>query len=161
MTADADYARTKYEVELDIDYAIRLACLHERLYGRVHKNLRLIQLIGGSAALVSAVGGHQQVVMAVAGVVLAAIAYINLIFDFSERARAHRDYRRKLTTLLAEADQLSQADLQKKLTNTSFDEEVVIEGLRKPAYNQNLQRHGRYSHTVALSRWERFMQAIS
>lgn len=56
MTVDADYQRTRYEANLDLDYKIRLYYLHERLYTRIHKNLRLLQLVGGSAAFASALG---------------------------------------------------------------------------------------------------------
>lgn len=160
MTADADYQRTRYEANLDLDYKIRLYYLHERLYIRIHKNLRLFQLIGGSAAFAGALGKNTDF-MAFSGALLAAIAYINLIFDFSERSRSTRDLRKKLTNFKADSIDLSDQDFEKRLAALAVEDEITIQGLCKPAYNQNLSTHGRYSYQQKLNAWEKILNILA
>lgn len=160
MTADADYQRTRYEANLDLDYKIRLYYLHERLYTRIHKNLRLLQLVGGSAAFASALGKNTDFMVA-SGALLAAIAYINLIFDFSERSRSTKELRKKLTSFKAESIDFSDQDFEKKMTGLAVEDEVTIQGLCKPAYNQNLCTHGRYSYQQKLNLWERLLNLLA
>lgn len=65
------------------------------------------------------------------------------------------------TTLLAQADALALDAIDSRAHAIDADAPTTINGLHKPAYNAVVRSAGRYSYTLPLSRWERFMQAIA
>jgi len=162
MTADADYPRTVHEVRLDICYAVKFYGLHERLYARLDKGIKAIELIAGSGAFYAVTVGYTGATK-VCALVVTVFALLSLVYDFGGRARDMRGTVRNFLQLLTEVDRkgATVASLDKQVAQVGKDAPTTIEGLAKPAYNQNLTSHGFYSAVAPLSRWERFLQAIA
>lgn len=162
MTADADYERSLYEVRMDICYYAKIHALHERLYARADKGLKLFELIAGSGAFYAVTAGH-DVITQWCALLIAVAALFGLVFDLSGRARAMRDAVRMYMDLLAESNKkrVTVESVDEKLARVGRDAPTVIDGLRKPAYNQNVLSHGRGSYVLKLNRWERLLQVIA
>lgn len=162
MAVDADYERTLHEVRLDICYAVKLYALHERLYARLDKGIKAIELIAGSGAFYAVTAGYTEVTK-VCALVVTTFALLSLVYDFGGRARDMRGAERSFLQLLSEADRKGAtiASLDRQIAQAGKDAPTTIEGLAKPAYNQNLARHGFLSSMTPLSRWERFLQSVA
>ena len=162
MTADADYPRSLYEVRMDICYYAKLHVLHERLYARLDKGIKAIELIAGSGAFYAVTAGYTGTTK-VCALVVTTFALLSLVYDYGGRAREMRGAVRNYLQLLSEVDRkgATVASLDKQLAQVGKDAPTTIDGLAKPAYNQNVASHGRYSYALPLSRWERFLQAIA
>lgn len=162
MTADADYPRTLYEVRLDICYAVKLYSIHERLYARLDKGIKAIELIAGSGAFYAVTAGYTGATK-ICALVVTTFALLSLVYDFGGRAREMRGAARNFLQLLTEVERkgATVALLEKQVAQVGKDAPTTIDGLAKPAYNQNLTRHGLYSAVTPLSRWERFLQMIA
>ncbi|QSQ38909.1 hypothetical protein [Xanthomonas translucens] len=162
MTAATDYPRSIYEAKMDAYYYARLHVLHERLYSRLDKLGKLIELVSGSGAFYAVCMAYETLTQTFA-LIVAFIALASLVFDPAGRARVMRDGVRNYMEVVAmcsdEAVSLSAVD--KRLAEIGVDAPTVIDGLRRPAYNQNLASHGRDGYMVALSRYERVLQAIA
>lgn len=160
MTEDATYERSEYEAKMDIAYYARLHVLHERLFSRMDKLGKLLELVAGSGAFYAVTAGHDGATKACA-LLIAVIALAGLVFDPAGRARGMRDAMRNYMLLLSDAEDLPLVEIDKRLARMGADAPTVLEGLRRPAYNQNLVSHGRASYTLPLTKWERFLQAIA
>jgi len=162
MTADADYPRSLYEVRMDICYSAKVFALHERLYARLDKGIKAIELIAGSGAFYAVTAGYTGTTK-VCALVVTTFALLSLVYDFGGRAREMRGAVRNYMQLASEVDRkgATVSSLDKRYALLGKDAPTTIDGLAKPAYNQNLATHGLYSHVTPLSRWERFLQAIA
>jgi len=76
--------RTRAESLRDVDYIVRLGVVHQRLFSRLDKGLKLIQAFAGSAAV-----SGQPVTVAIVGAVVALAASVSLVFDFGQAAHAY------------------------------------------------------------------------
>lgn len=160
MTEDADYPRTIYEAKLDACYYALLYTLHERLFARVDKGSKLIELIAGSGGFYAVTVGHDGLTK-VFTLLVAIVALTSLVFDFAGRARETHNAMTRYMALLANSDEMTVEGFDKELARIAIDTPTVIDGLRKPAFNQNVISHGRQSYALLLNGWEKFLQAIA
>lgn len=162
MTADADYERTTYEVRLDICYAVRLYALHERFYARLDKGIKAIELIAGSGAFYAVTAGYTGTTK-ICALVVTTFALLSLVYDFGGRAREMRGAGRSFLQLLSEVDTpgATVPSIDKLIAQAGKDAPTTIDALAKPAYNQNLITHGRYSRVVPLNKREKFLQFVA
>lgn len=150
------YERTLYEAKLDVDFAVRLALLHERLYGRIKKLITVVNLLAGTTAVASLIE-YSATLSAVAGAVVAVTSILDLVYDYGGKAAAHCKDRRAYLDLLGRADRLTPERLDARFAMLNRESTIALECLAMPAYNHNLARHGRTGWCVPLTRWERFM----
>ncbi|GIX39017.1 hypothetical protein [Silanimonas lenta] len=156
--------RTRAEALRDLDYAIRVGVVHERLFGRMHRLFRLIQLLGSSAAFAGVVGGNAALSASFA-LLVAAVAFLDIAFDPAVAARRHADLVRALSRAKSEAlenpgktvDAIDQA----RAAASDIEGLTLFESLRVPCYNEVQRRHGLEANVRPLTRWQRFMQAIA
>ncbi|WP_313458716.1 hypothetical protein [Stenotrophomonas sp.] len=162
MTEDADYPRSLYEVRMDICFKAKVHALHERLYARLDKGVKAIELIASSGAFYAVTAGYTGTTK-VCALIVTTFVLLSLVYDFGGRAREMRDMMRNYMQLLSEVDRedVTVASLDRHLALIGRDGPALINGLAKPAYNQNLATHGRYGYALPLSRWERLLQGIA
>lgn len=158
--SDADYPRTVYEAKLDIDYSIRLFALNERVFLRMEKSAKLLELVAGSGAFYAITAGHAEAVKWLS-LLVASVALASLVFDPAGRARSMRDALRAYLDLAAEADAMTLEKIDQRRALLGKEEPPVIQGLCRPAFNQNLQRHARGSYSLPLNWWERLLQVVA
>lgn len=162
MTVDADYPRSLYEVRMDICFKAKVHALHERLYARLDKGVKAIELIASSGAFYAVTAGYTGTTK-VCALIVTTFVLLSLVYDFGGRAREMRDMMRNYLQLLSDVDRddVTVACLDRRLALIGRDGPTLINGLSRPAYNQNLATYGRYSYALRLSRWERFLQSVA
>ncbi len=154
--------RTLFEVGMDICYYIRLSELHERLYARLDKAIKVAELVSGSGAFVTLLKGAPSVAAVLTAAVVI-LSIVSLVFDFGGRARAMADSRAKYEAVRVTSlrDGISVARAETALARAGAGSPTIIEALRLPAFNSNLKGHGFEDKVMPLSRWERFVDAIA
>lgn len=156
----AAYERTKYEAELDLDFAIRLSELHARMFSRFKRGALLINLIAGSAAFVT-LFGSSGLIAGIAGLVVAITSMVDLIWDFGHCAARHQGDREAFLKLRSRQVRLSMEQLDAELDRLRAKAAPTIDALSKPAFNSNLARHSRPECMVSLNAWEKFVDWIA
>ncbi len=159
MTTPKTHERTLYEARLDADYEVRLQELHQRLFGRLNTAATLITLLAGTTAFAGVLQQQPQW-SAWAGVALAALALVSALGNLGARAEAHRAQRRRYLELLA-VQGLDLDAFDAELLRIGQDDPPTIEALRVPAFNANLQRHGRTDWLQPVSLWQRVVHALA
>lgn len=154
------YPRTIEEARLDASYDVRINELHERFFGRLHAGCMLITLLASTAAFVSVVQSNGALA-AVSGAVITAVGFADALLDFGGKASRFRAARQRYQRLLATGADWNLAKFDKALAELAIEDEVPIEALRLPAYNQNLRRHGRLDFVQPLSRWQQLMELLA
>lgn len=146
---------------MDLQYGAVIASLHERLYARLDKGIKLAALFFGTFAFATVTAGMTTFTQVLAALI-ALGSLMSLLFDFAGRAREMRGALRTSQRLLAETHLPSAtvAAIEAAIATAGGDAPTVIEGLRKPAFNQNLVTNGWHSKVVPLSKWERFLKLI-
>jgi hypothetical protein len=157
---DDTYERSIEEAKLDLDYAIRLAELHARLYGRMKKATVFVSLLAGTAAVTSLIS-HSAIVVTISAIVVAVMSAADVVYDLGAMATAHDRDRRRFLKLRAVIDSLTLQAFDAKFSRICADVAPTLESLRNVARNDNLSRHGRYSSMRPEIRLERFMRAIA
>jgi len=155
--------RSRPEALRGVDYLARLDVVHQRLYSRLDKGLKLVQVFGGSAAFGAATSG-QVALMTGAGMVIALAACISLVVDFGLLAQRHsvRISRCNAITLQAlNTPEMTAAEIDAARTRASDMDINVIEALRRPCFNDMLRTHGLTDHLLPLTLWQRFWAALA
>lgn len=93
MTEDADYPRSLYEVRMDICFKAKVHALHERLYARLDKGVKAIELIASSGAFYAVTAGYTGTTK-VCALIVTIFVLLSLVYDFGGRAREMRDMMR-------------------------------------------------------------------
>jgi len=155
--------RTRRKALLDVDYIVRVGVVHQRLFSRVDKGLKLAQSFAGSAAVGAAISG-QPVLVAVVGGVVALAASVSLVFDFGQAAHRYGVLVSRCTAITAQALDTPDMDASAidiaviRATDLDLNE---IESLRMPCYNAVLRRHGLSANVKPLTLWQRFWAALA
>lgn len=157
---DATYERSLYEATLDLDYAIRVSQLHARLFTRLKRTITAITLLAGSAAFV-ALFGASRTFAGLGGLVVAVLSTIDLVWDFGAIAAAHQRDKEALLKLRSRLPALSLEMLDSKFDLLRASCADCLAALAKPAYNDNVRRHGRESSVLQLTRWERLVHWLA
>lgn len=160
---DVTQPRDRGEALRGIDYSCRLSMVHARLYSRIAKILRVVEIFGGSAALAGVIA-NRGMMTAIAGCIIALCAAISFIFDFDKAANLHW----RMESRMARAKRNIRANPE--WTQDQIEDEIdaadnlnttVIEGLRVPCFNDMVLQHGYHSQVRKLTLWQRFMKAIA
>lgn len=148
------------DLSLDVYYGhfFNLKC--ERLYGRLDLLLNLVQLVGGSAAVLAVLGSRQELLGAV-GLVLALAAALSLLVSPGAKAVRHAIVKDKFTALMGRYKTMSPEDLAKVIADYRVGAPAGIQLLELPAYNASASALGREDAVSPLSRFERVAQALS
>jgi|GEM_PF-2557561 len=155
--------RTRAESLRDVDYIVRLGVVHQRLFSRVDKGLKLIQAVAGSAAVGAAVSG-QPVTVAMVGAVVALAASVSLVFDFGQAAHAYGVLVSRCTAITVQAlnnPSMTTAEIDAAKTHVADLDLNEIESLRMPCFNEVQRRHGLLAYIQPLSRWQRLWAALA
>ncbi|WP_029221542.1 hypothetical protein [Xanthomonas cassavae] len=158
-TTPTNYSRTKGEALLDLDFAIEISVLNQRFYERVSKGIAFLSLLAGSAAFVT-IFSPNSVVVTVAGFLVGAFALAEKVYDFRGKAVIHAELIRSFLRLKARAKDLTLEQLDAAFGKASEKSIPVVQGLRMPAYNNNVRRHGFTDYARPLRRWEKFLYAL-
>lgn len=133
--------RSKYQIECDIRYSVRLWELQARFWSRFGILLTLISLIGGAAAVASVVA-KSPMIATISGVILAvsaalghALAPATRLAEGKERLRAYSDLRARALGMDASA-------LDEELRRLEVSDYLTLESLRHLAYDDNVKAHG-------------------
>lgn len=141
--------RTKYEAELDVDYAIVWNRMHVRFYKKIRFLFNLIFIAGG-AAIFADFGEHQQI----AGMVIAISGIFSFLIDPSTKAAEHDELYRRWLALDAKKSTLELVELDRKSTKIRTLLNVHgINAINTLAYNANLARHGFKEGLAKRSPW--------
>lgn len=116
--------------------------LCERFYGRVDLMLNLLQLVGGSAAVV-ALAKDSPSITAASGILLVAASALALLVSPAVKAERHRRSKCEYLDLEAAAWTMSPQDLVIKLAAVRKDAPLGISSLAMPAVNATLRAIGR------------------
>lgn len=152
--------RTIYEATGDTSYAIRYVQLQERLFNRMANVLKFTSLFGGSAAF-AGVATSSPVITGISGVVVAISTILDFVIKPEEKAFQCRGARHRYQRLLQKASEYSLVDYDRKTAKIARMDTPLIEGLRKPAYNDSSIERGRPDYTWQLNRWERFLKWLA
>lgn len=152
--------RTLYEVAGDISYAVRYMQLQERLFNRMGNVLKFTSLFGGSAAF-AGVATSSHVITSISGIVVAISTILDFVIKPEEKAFQCRRVRHRYQRLLQKASEYSLVDYDRKTAKIARMDTPLIEGLRKPAYNDACNERGRPDYTFQLNSWEFFLKCIA
>lgn len=153
-------ARDHDEALLDLDYAIRLSCLHERLFSRTKRGIVALNLLAGAAAVSTLVQGNGALVAASAAVV-AGTTIADAVWDYGSLSAAHAADRKRFQRIRARSSGMTVEKLDAAVENARIDCAQTLESLRLPAYNDNLRRHGRTEHLAKLTLLQKLMGIIA
>jgi hypothetical protein len=163
MSTNTLKPRNRAEALRDVDYALRMGLVHERLYSRLHRGLRFIELFGSSAAF-GAVMGDKSILAMVIMAGVAAAAYLGMIYEFGDGARLHREAMARCNKVVTDAlsnPGMTAEEIDLGRAYAASVEVPIVEALRVPCYNAVQRRHGLMGHVKPLSWVERVMQAIA
>jgi len=155
--------RTRAEALRDVDYIVRVGVVHQRLFSRLDKGLKLVQVFGGSAAFGAATSG-QMALMTVAGVMVALTASVGLVFDFGLAAQRYGVLVSRCNAITLQAlsrPEMTIAEIDAAKTRDTDLDLNVIEALRVPCFNEVQRRHGLLANVKPLTLWQRFWTALA
>ena len=138
----AGYERTKYEANLDIDYAIELHFRHVQFYKHLSGIFTLLTLLGGSTIAITA-SKLDPLIPSIIGGVVVAISLLEVTIKPATQAAHHADIKRRWATLLAKSIDLDLTSIDRGIAQLREIDTHVIRTLEIPAFNANLKRHGR------------------
>jgi len=154
--------RSHYEAMADIQYAIRLQLLHERMFRRAKGIATVIAILATSSAFAGVFEALRRArpveagyLIIGAGIVLALLGAIDIVFDLSGKAWQHCHQRKRYGQLAARAQSLKLAKLDAEIASVAVDDLPEIEALRVPAFN-DVQRslgHGSNAKKLTLVQW--------
>lgn len=139
---------------MDLDYAIEVSVLNQRFYERLHKGFAFASLLSGSAAFAT-IFHPNSIVVSVAGLLVGVLALLEQVYDFRGKATAHGVLFNRFCKLRARSAGMTGPQLDASMDKLSADTIPVIQGLRYPAFNNNVRRHGMSEYAKALNHWER------
>ncbi|WP_164276537.1 hypothetical protein [Stenotrophomonas sp. B1-1] len=149
--------RTKGEALLDVEYALELAVLSQRLYERLNKLIVLVCLLAGSAAFVT-IFHPNSVVVTVAGMVVGLLTLVEQVYDFRGKGIVHANFVKRFSRLRVKAGSMTLEELDRHLGKINQEAIPVVQGLCKVARNNMLRRNGYLDFVRPLTRWERALQ---
>ena len=163
MTAAAhtpgEWERTIGEARLDLDYAITYSAMNQRFYERLHKGMAFVALLCGTAAFVT-VFHPNSVVVTVAGVAVGIMALAEQVYDFRGKGVAHAGLLKRFMQFKTRSARLDRDAFDKEMDKIAADAIPGIQGLRKPAHNENMRRNGYLDRVMPLNRWERLLEMV-
>lgn len=160
QSTPANAARTKGESLLDLDFAIEISVLNQRFYGRVYKLIAFISLLAGSAAFVT-IFHPNSLVVTISGLLVGVLALLEQVYDFRGKATTHAQLEKKYLRLKARSSDMSLAKLDAAQARLAIETIPVIQGLRQPAYNNNVRRHGYSTYQKPLTHWEKLLKTLT
>lgn len=153
--------RTRYQIELEIRYGMRLDELHRRFYARLGSALTFALLLAGSAAFGGFVAA-QPAFAGAAGLAVAVLTLIEVVLRPSERAAYASALARQFGALRASAAELTTDDLERRLAVLQCEAlPGEIDALRSVAMNDVLREHGHDDELLAPSRWQRVIAVLA
>jgi len=155
--------RTRAEALRDVDYIVRIGVVHQRLYSRLDKALKLAQVFGGSAAVGAAISG-QAIVIAVVGALVALAASLSLVFDFGLAAQRYGLLVSRCSAITVQAlnnPDMDIAAIDAARTQVADMDINVIEALRVPCFNEVQRRHGLLANIKPLTCWQRCVATLA
>jgi hypothetical protein len=155
-----DYERTTYEALLDIRYNARLHLRSCRYYANLRWGAAIISLIGGSGALISAIQASHLALFA-CGMLVAIASAADIVGGWAEKGARHQVWRKAHLRLAERAPALSVEEIDAALLRLESEVDDEVEGLRVPAYNDNVRSNGRDDYVMRESLVARVMRAIS
>jgi hypothetical protein len=151
--------RTIYEATLDIDYAVCLADLHVRLFGRLRKIIAFIGMLGASAAVYSLIS-KSATAAGVYGLVVAILSAFDLVFDPCGAAAAHMRDKQALLSLRSRVAKLSLPRIDSELASIRKDASTTLRSLENLAHRNNLRSNGHPVDHLSLGCFEKIFDVI-
>ncbi len=153
-------ARSAYEATLDIDYAVCIAELHARLFGRIKKAISFVGFLGGSAAVYSLIT-QDATAAGIYGIFTAVLSAYDLAYDPGGVAAAHRKDKQAFLNLRSRVAKLSVPSIDAELARIRKDSASCLKSLELPAHRSNLKSHGHSIDHIKLGRLERFFDWVA
>lgn len=155
-----NYERSKYEAQLDIDYAIELHARHIKLYRHLRWAFSLVFLVSGSAVFAGALAELGPLAKWT-GAAIALCAILDHLSAPADKAAQHKELKRRWCELQAESGSLTLAEIDTRISTLRAEDVHIVDALQTPSYNANLRRHGREDFARPLSVWEWFVAALA
>ena len=144
------------EAITDIDYAICIAEMHARLFGRIKKAIASVGLVGGSAAIYSLVSKNPMAA-GVYGIFTAVRSAFDLVYDPSDMAAAHQRDRQAFLDLRSRISKLTLPSIDAELAKVRRGAAICIRSLERLAHRNNRRSHGYSTDHIRLSVFEKLV----
>ena len=141
---------------MDLDFAIEISVLNQRFYERLHKGFAFVSLLAGGSAFVT-IFHPNSIVVTVAGLLVGILALLEQVYDFRGKATQHGALFKRFCRLKARTGGMTMTQVDAARVKLEGDSIPVIQGLRYPAFNNNLRSNGLGQYVKPLTRWERFL----
>lgn len=137
--------RTNHDLQFEVEYASRVCALHETVWRRFGVLLTVIAVLGATAAVKGYVEANADLAT-ISGLVLAALAVMNLVLAPGVRAQAYKQDGKRYAAFAAFTTGLDpyayDNDLDKKLQEMRAGDEPDIRALTYLAYRDAMTRFG-------------------
>jgi hypothetical protein len=157
---EAAYTDTHRELVSHIRYGYWFNASCEKAYGRLDLLLNVMQLVGGSIAVVSILKTSEALTTAMAGI-LAFAAAVGLLVQPSVKAERHRQAKCVFLELEGRAWHLPTDALEQQLARTRQDAPAGIALLAVPAFNATMRAIGQDEAQKPETIWQRAFAAIA
>lgn len=154
------HTRTHYEATLDVKYGQRLNYLHAKLYAKINAALNFVNLISGTAAFGAFASEKSDIILWIA-LVISVASILSILINPAIKSAEFADKSRQYARLLANAPELTEPELYKKLLNLQTDTTPIIEAIRVIAYNDNLIENGREDYLTNTNTWQKILKTIN
>jgi len=153
--------RSHSEALRDLDYLIRLNQRHRRLYGRLNKCLRFLELLAGAIGLATAVA-PSSISLAATGGLLALVGLAGFAIEPSKHYHTyHLTLQRysRLRAAIVGRPEIPLNELEQHIGR--IEDPDYIESLRLPSFNDMMRSHGLNQALPPLNRWQRLCAALA
>lgn len=158
MTASFSEAHRRLVSDVRYGYWFNLKC--ESAYGHFALVLNIIQLVGGSLAVVS-ITQSSPTLTAWMGSMLAIVAALSLLIGPAVKAELHRQAKNAFLDLESRAWSLATKQLQADLARVRAAAPLGLGLLAVPAYNATMRAIGAEDAQRPESFWEKFVAALA
>lgn len=149
---------TRFEILFTIRYAVRVLERSSRFWGKVDVAIKICALLAGSGAIFS-IASQNQAISLVFGVVFAITQAIEFSIRPAEKSAKAMSARAPYANLLFFESACDEAALERAYAEiAAADDVLVMEGLRKIAYNDVLEERSECAESAyRLSVWHRLL----
>lgn len=151
----------KYPLTWKIRYAMRFGRRQSRLLDRIALVMKILMIGAGTTAFVSVIGEYEELTKW-SGLIVAAIAIIDAIWNPAGKAAKSREIEQRFALLIRDAPTMTPELLQRAMDELYDSEAPELESLRPVVYNDMVSELGnKSSEKFRLTPWQKFIEMIA
>ncbi|HKY22546.1 MAG TPA: hypothetical protein VJM31_15140 [Vicinamibacterales bacterium] len=158
--SESAYTETHRELVSHVRYGYWFNASCEKAYGRLDLLLNVLQLVGGSIAVVSILKTSETLTALMAGI-LAFAAAVALLVQPSVKAERHRQAKCAFLDLEGRAWHVATDALEQQLARARQDAPIGIDLLAVPAFNATMRAIGQEDAQKPETIWQRALAAVA